>query len=116
MYNAKLMFNGNDRFSSKDNVFFNYLQPFKYHTSTPSPGVNVFSFALNPEDDQPSGTCNMSRIDLVQLEIAIRWLFHKNNESCESVDINEGYELFIFGVNYNIFRILGGMGGLVFSN
>ena len=116
MYNAKLMFNGNDRFSTKDNTFFNYLQPFKYHTSTPSPGVNVFSFALNPEDDQPSGTCNMSRIDLVQLEIAIRWLFHKNNQSCESVDINEGYELYIFGVNYNVFRILGGMGGLVFSN
>ena len=116
MYNAKLMFNGNDRFLSKDNVFFNYLQPFKYHTSTPSPGVNVFSFALNPEDDQPSGTCNMSRIDLVQLEIAVRWLFHKNNSDCESVDINEGYELYIFAVNYNILRILGGMGGLVFSN
>ena len=116
MYNAKLMFNGNDRFLSKDNVFFNYLQPFKYHTSTPSPGVNVFSFALNPEDDQPSGTCNMSRIDLVQLEIAVRWLFHKNDSLCESVDINEGYELYIFGVNYNILRILGGMGGLVFSN
>jgi hypothetical protein len=116
MYNAKLMFNGNDRFLSKDNVFFNYLQPFKYHTSTPSPGVNVFSFALNPEDDQPSGTCNMSRIDLVQLEIAVRWLFHKNDSICESVDINEGYELYIFGVNYNILRILGGMGGLVFSN
>lgn len=116
MYNAKLMFNGNDRFLSKDNIFFNYLQPFKYHTSTPSPGVNVFSFALNPEDDQPSGTCNMSRIDLVQLEMAVRWLFHKDNSACESVDINEGYELYIFGVNYNILRILGGMGGLVFSN
>jgi hypothetical protein len=116
MYNAKLVFNGNDRFSSKDNVFFNYLQPFKYHTSTPSPGVNVFSFALNPEDDQPSGTCNMSRIDLVQLELSLRWLFHKTNTDCNAVDLNEGYELFIFGVNYNVLRILGGMGGLVFSN
>ena len=116
MYNAKLVFNGNDRFSSKDNVFFNYLQPFKYHTSTPSPGVNVFSFALNPEDDQPSGTCNMSRIDLVQLELSLRWLFHKTNIDCNDVDLNEGYELFIFGVNYNVLRILGGMGGLVFSN
>ena len=116
MYNAKLLFNGNDRFSSKDNTFFNYLQPFKYHTSTPSPGVNVFSFALNPEDDQPSGTCNMSRIDLVQLELSLRWLFHKTDIDCNNIDLNEGYELFIFGVNYNVLRILGGMGGLVFSN
>jgi hypothetical protein len=116
MYNAKLVFNGNDRFATKDNVFFNYLQPFKYHTSTPSPGVNVFSFALNPEDDQPSGTCNMSRIDLVQLEVSLRWLFHKSGVNCDNVDLNEGYELFIFGVNYNVLRILGGMGGLVFSN
>ena len=116
MYNAKLVFNGNDRFSTKDNVFFNYLQPFKYHTSTPSPGVNVFSFALNPEEDQPSGTCNMSRIDLVQLEVTLRWLFHKSGIDCDNVDLNEGYELFIFGVNYNVLKILGGMGGLVFSN
>lgn len=116
MYNAKLLFNGNDRFSVKDNTFFNYLQPFKYHTSTPSPGVHVFSFALNPEDDQPSGTCNMSRIDLVQLQLALRWIFHKKNVSCENLDLNEGYELFIFGTNYNVLRIFSGMGGLVFSN
>ena len=118
MYNAKLMFNGNDRFSSKDNIFFNYLQPYKYHTSTPSPGVNVFSFALNPEDNQPSGTCNMSRIDLIQLELAIRWLSKKTDASlnCDSVDMYEGYELIIFATNYNVLRILGGMGGLVFSN
>lgn len=116
MYNAKLMFNGNDRFSSKDNTFFNYLQPFKYHTSTPSPGVNVFSFALNPEEDQPSGTCNMSRIDSVQLQLAIRWITKKMEDKCSSIDYNEGYELFIFARNYNVLRIMGGMGGLVFSN
>ena len=116
MYNAKLMFNGNDRFSAKDNTFFNYLQPFKYHTSTPSPGVNVFSFALNPEEDQPSGTCNMSRIDSVQLQLAIRWITKKLEDKCSSIDYNEGYELFIFARNYNVLRIMGGMGGLVFSN
>ena len=116
MYTAKLMFNGNDRFSPKDNTFFNYLQPFKYHTSTPSPGVNVFSFALNPEEDQPSGTCNMSRIDSVQLQLAIRWITKKMEDKCSSIDYNEGYELFIFARNYNVLRIMGGMGGLVFSN
>ena len=119
MYSAKLIFNGNDRFSTMDNNFFNYVQPYKYHTNTPSSGVNVYSFAIYPEEHQPSGTCNMSRITSVQLEIAIRWL-EKNEtwlkERNNDVLVNEGYELLLFGVNYNIFRIMAGMGGLVFAN
>ena len=115
MYNAKLMFNGNDRFSKKDNIFFNYLQPYKYHTTTPSEGVNVFTFALNPEENQPSGTCNMSRISNVQLELSLRWLKIKNLEDLDPA-IYEGYECYVFALNYNILKILGGMGGLVFSN
>ena len=77
MYSAKLIFNGNDRFSTMDNNFFNYVQPYKYHTNTPSSGVNVYSFSISPEEHQPSGTCNMSRITTVQLEVAIRWLEKK---------------------------------------
>ena len=115
MYNAKLIFNGNDRFSSMDNNFFNYVQPYKYHTNTPSPGVNVYSFAIYPEDHQPSGTCNMSRISNVQMEIAVRQA-RETGETDVNIPIYEGYELYVFGVNYNIFRIMGGMGGLVFSN
>ena len=75
-----------------------YLQPYKYHTSTPSSGVNVFSFALNPEDDQPSGTCNFSRIDNAQLNL----------------DDEDALE--IYAVNYNVLRIMSGMGGLAYSN
>ena len=117
MYNAKLIFNGNDRFSSMDNNFFNYVQPYKYHTNTPSPGVNVYSFAIYPEDHQPSGTCNMSRISNVQMEIAVRQAREKKKSDTDvNTPIYEGYELYVFGVNYNIFRIMGGMGGLVFSN
>ena len=115
MYHAKLMFNGNDRFSAKDNIFFNYLQPYKYHTTTPSPGVNVYSFALNPEDNQPSGTCNMSRINDVQLELGLRW-FRADASSDLDSSIYEGYECYVFALNYNVLKILGGMGGLVFSN
>ena len=115
MYSAKLIFNGNERFSTKDNNFFNYLQPYKHHTNTPSPGVNVYSFSLYPEDHQPSGSCNMSRISNVQLDIAIRWLV-KIDSSSEDTLLNEGYELLLFGTNYNVLRIMGGMGGLVFAN
>jgi len=114
MYSARLIFNGNERFSTKDNNFFNYLQPYKHHTNTPSPGVNVYSFSLYPEDHQPSGSCNMSRISNVQLDIAIRWL--PKIDSSGDVIVNEGYELLLFGTNYNVLRIMGGMGGLVFAN
>ena len=109
MYSAKLVFNGNDRFSLKDNNFFNYLQPYKYHTNTPSSGVNVYSFALNPEDAQPSGTCNASRLNSLQLEINTRSINSSN-------PYDFGYEIFVFALNMNVLRIMGGIGGLVFSN
>lgn len=109
MYSAKLVFNGNDRFSLKDNHFFNYLQPYKYHTNTPSSGVNVYSFALNPEDAQPSGTCNASRLNSLQLEINTRSINSSNT-------YDFGYEIFVFALNMNVLRIMGGIGGLVFSN
>lgn len=114
MYNAKLIFNGNDRFSRKDNNFFNYVQPYKHHTTSPSPGVNVYSFALHPEDHQPSGSCNMSRISNVQLELALRR--YNNTISNTTITEYEGYEVFLFAVNYNVLRIMGGMGGLAFAN
>lgn len=109
MYSAKLIFNGNDRFSLKDNHFFNYLQPYKYHTNTPSSGVNVYSFALNPEESQPSGTVNTSRLNSLQLEINTRSINSSNT-------YDFGYEIFVFALNINVLRIMGGIGGLVFSN
>jgi len=109
MYSAKLIFNGNDRFSIKDNNFFNYLQPYKYHTNTPSSGVNTYSFALNPEDSQPSGTCNVSRLNSLQLDINTRSI-----NSNTTYDF--GYEIFVFALNINVLRIMGGIGGLVFAN
>ena len=93
MYNAKILFNANDRISKKDSNYFNYVQPYKYHTNTPSPGVNVYSFAIYPEDNQPSGTCNMSRLNKIQLELALRWLKIKTGPSCDDLEHNiyEGY-------------------------
>jgi len=118
MYNAKILFNANDRISKKDSNYFNYVQPYKYHTNTPSPGVNVYSFAIYPEDNQPSGTCNMSRLNKIQLELALRWLKIKTGSECDNLEENiyEGYEVYVFATNYNILKIVGGIGGLVFAN
>jgi hypothetical protein len=98
---AKLQLNGHDRFDTRAGDYFNYVQPFQHHSNTPADGVNVYSFALKPEEHQPSGSCNMSRIDNAQLV----------------VELNAGVDrMSVFGVNYNVLRIMSGMGGLAYSN
>ena len=98
---AKLQLNGNDRFAERNGDYFSLVQPYQHHTNIPSnKGINVYSFALKPEEHQPSGTLNMSRIDTAQLQV----------ESKKSGD------LYVYAVNYNVLRILSGMGGLAYSN
>ena len=77
------------------------VQPYQHHTNIPSnAGINVYSFALKPEEHQPSGTLNMSRIDTARLVVKPK---------------SEG-TIRVWGVNYNVLRILSGMGGLAYSN
>jgi hypothetical protein len=64
---AKIQLNGHDRFAEMDGRYFNLVQPFQHHENVPSRGINVYSFGLKPEEHQPSGTCNMSRIDTATL-------------------------------------------------
>ena len=103
---AQLQLNGHDRFSAQDGDYFNYVQPYETHNNTPSDGVNVYSFAINPTEHQPSGTCNFSRIDNATLTLNIDSEFVNNQSS----NIN------IYTVNYNILRIMSGMGGLAYAN
>ena len=74
--NAKLMLNGHDRTFIQEYNFFNALQPFKYHTNSPKNGILCYSFSLKPEDYQPSGSCNFSRINKAQMAIRLRKLAH----------------------------------------
>lgn len=104
---AKLIFNGVDRFSEQDHGFFSHLQAYKYHSNTGLPGTYMYSFALKPEDEQPSGTCNMSRLKNAQLAIQIGQL--KNAAT-------QKFTLYLFARNYNVFRIMAGIGSLVFAN
>ena len=105
MKDAYLQFNGNDRFNIKDKEFFSSLQKFKYHTNTGLPGTYVYSFSLHPEEDKPSGTCNMSRLNSAYLILNI-----------VEQSIIKKYNLYLFANNYNIFRIAAGIGGPVFSS
>ena len=68
---AKLQLNGQDRFSEREGSYFDVVQPFQYHTRSPDTGINVYSFAVRPEEHQPSGTCNFSRIDNAVLQLVL---------------------------------------------
>lgn len=103
--NANIQLNGQDRFARRDGAYFNYVQPWQHFSNTPADGLNVYSFALNPEEHQPSGTCNFSRIDFAQLSADF------TNEYA-----NDSGFVHIYAVNYNVLRIMGGMGGLAYSN
>ena len=111
---AILQLNGNDRFSIRDGTYFSYVQPYQHHTNIPSnPGINVYSFALKPEDHQPSGTLNMSRIDTATLMVNTKSIF-TGASGGTTVATYDGIN--IYAVNYNVLRILSGMGGLAYSN
>jgi hypothetical protein len=106
---AKLQLNGHDRFASRDGYYFNQVQPFDAHTCIPdSPGINVYSFALNPEEHQPSGTCNFSRIDNAKLQLTLT--------TRAASTAKAGGIVKVFATNYNVLRVMSGMGGLAYSN
>jgi len=116
---AVLQLNGHDRFRERDGTYFRTVQPHQHHTgptthpnrrwnsgSTAShSGIYLYSFALNPEEHQPSGTCNFSRIDNAVLTL-----------ETTTADDADADEIRVYATNYNVLRIMSGMGGLAYSN
>ncbi|AYV81852.1 MAG: NCLDV major capsid protein [Harvfovirus sp.] len=106
---ASLDFNGYSRFDKFSGGYFNYLQAYEHHTNTPQDGVYVYSFALRPEEHQPTGSCNFSRISkaILNLWISPR-MFIQDDFGKHTVTV------WIFGINHNIFRIASGIGATVY--
>ena len=104
---AKLQLNGQDRFSEREGSYFSWVQPYQSHTRCPDEGINVYSFALRPEEHQPSGTCNFSRIDNATLQLVL---------SNATVEGTKTAKVRVYATNYNVLRIMSGMGGLAYSN
>ena len=95
--------NGNDRFTERDGRYFDLVQPYDHHSNCPAVGINSYSFALKPEDHQPSGTCNFSRIDNAHLSVNV-------TSNTISSTYNDGNaKIRVYAVNYNILRIMSGM-------
>ena len=104
---AKLQLNGQDRFSEREGTYFDLVQPYQHHTRTPDTGINVYSFALRPEEHQPSGSCNFSRIDNATLQLVL---------SNATVEGTKTAKVRVYATNYNVLRVMSGMGGLAYSN
>jgi len=101
---AKLQLNGHDRFAERDGKYFQLIQPFQHHSRVNvDKGIYVYSFALRPEEHQPSGTLNMSRIDTASLKLTLT-----SGAAADAVSV--------LATNYNVLRIMSGMGGLSYAN
>lgn len=99
---ANIELNGQDRFELKDALYFRRYQPYVYHSRIPQKHIYCYSFALDPEKSQPTGTCNFSRLDSKKLIL-------KNIVSTD-------FELLVYAVNYNILNIQSGEANLLFVN
>ena len=118
MYNFKLIINGTDRFKERPGEYFRLVQPYDHHTNTPTNFIYTYSFALRPEEHQPSGTCNFSRIDSAQLNFFLRNTTTSPG-NIDGIPVENYSELPAYNLYapcYNILRIMSGMGGLSFSN
>jgi len=113
-FTAKLQLNGHDRFSEQSDMYFTGVQPYECGlrpVTAVVPTLNtasasMYSFCLKPGEHQPSGTCNFSRIDNARLVLNVKG--GSGTVPAQSVNI--------FAMNYNVLRIMSGMGGLAYSN
>ena len=131
---CRLQINGQDRFDERYGDYFWKVQPYQHHTggafartfapnaggqvigtSSPNP-INVYSFAIQPEEHQPSGTCNFSRIDSATLVFNSVTNPTSGNDDGSFPNKSYPYNFRLYAVNYNILRIMSGMGGLAYSN
>jgi hypothetical protein len=131
---CRIQINGQDRFDERYGDYFWKVQPYQHHTgggfslafapggggqvvpTTTPPYINVYSFAIKPEEHQPSGTCNFSRIDSATLVFDSRLPTNPSTDTGTFPAKAYPYNFRLYAVNYNIFRIMSGMGGLAYSN
>ena len=117
----KLQLNGHDRFSARDATYFRTCQPIQAGHKIPGKHIYCYSFALKPEEHQPSGTCNFSRIDSAKMvftkplnNVSLGVLSGSQVSQSSQHPFNN--TITVYAINYNVLRIMSGMGGLAYSN
>ena len=122
LFEARLTLNGHERESARRGSWFNSVIPYQTVGSKPAAGCYLYSFALRPAEYQPSGTCNMSRVDNASLHLTFKAgssgtaLANIVSEDTTLSEVTDLTQLLIFAENYNVLRIMSGMGGLAYSN
>lgn len=100
---ARIQLGSHDRITTRKYGYFNLVQPYFHHTRMPSSGIYVYSFALRPEEHQPSGSINMSRIESLTLNMTL-------------ATGSDAVRIFPFTVAYNVLRVTAGMAGLAYAS
>ena len=120
---VSLKLNNLPRFPDKEGRYFRLVQPWQYHTNIPENCIYSYSFALHPEEAQPSGSCNFSRIDNIELTLTMQdGLTQVDNPvvNCNVPNLVPGccgdFQVIVFGRNWNVLRFREGLGGIAFSN
>jgi hypothetical protein len=103
----KLTINNQERFTEREGAYFDVYQPYKYHTRAPDSGINIYSFAINPESLQPNGTLNFSRVDNAFLILTL---------SAAAISNTATVKIRIYARAKNVIRMLGGMLGVAFAS
>lgn len=106
---SNLQLNGVDRSIPYDSIYYNYVVPYEHKLSSCNDGINMYSFSLNPNDLQPSGSCNFSKLNKKFLKISL------NDEFLNRLSDDDYIISNVFSINYNILRFRKGMASLVFS-
>jgi hypothetical protein len=101
---AQLQFDGYDRFEEQSAPYFRLMQPWQYHTAIPNDFIYVYSFSLAPEAAQPQGSCNGSRLDTINLQLRMNPSVQSRPSGCT-----------VYATNYNVLRIVAGLGGVLFT-
>ena len=114
---AKLQLNGQDRFAERDSNYFRLVQPFQHYQASNSKYIYTYSFGLKPYEHQPSGTCNFSRIDSAKLSLTFDTSSTSQDEEVPYTgQISNDATVKVFAINYNVLRIMSGMGGVAYTN
>jgi hypothetical protein len=119
IYDCSIQINGQDRVPSLPRQYYTTVQPYQHHSGTTLAGVHAYSFAIRPEEHQPSGTCNFSRIDTAHIVFTVDGDVPIGLDSTTTIGETtyySNYDVRVYAINYNVLRIMSGMAGLAYSN
>lgn len=111
--NVELQLNGQTRQSKRSGFWYDTVVPSLHHKRTPRDGLNVYSLALNPQEHQPSSSCNFSRIDTAQLNL---WFDNFTSNRNAEIFQDPDNKVCVYALSYNVLRLLSGMAGLAYSS